>query len=95
MHITAKHPPELETALASIGLADLLDGFIARNRVGVRFNQIERAAAQLGYEFKREHGNIYGRLRLVPAAATPAPVMRLVTRSDHAAVHGGRRQRAL
>lgn len=95
MDITAKHPLELETALASIGLDDLLDGFIARKRVGVRFNQLARFAQQYGYEFAREHGNIYGRLRLVPAAATSAPVMRLVTRSDHAAVHGGRHQRAL
>ncbi len=94
MNITAKHPPELETALASIGLADLLDGFIARTRVGIRFNQLERAAAKFGYEFKREHGNIYGRLQLVPIAASPMPVIRLITRSDHAAVHGGRYRRA-
>lgn len=94
MDHTAKHPVELEAALASIGLADLLTGFIARDRVGVRFNQLERFAQQHGYEFKREHGNIYGRLQLVPTTATPAPVMRLITRSDHAAVHGGRRQRA-
>lgn len=104
MHVTAKHPAELETALASIGLSDLLDGYVARERVGVRFLALERFAQQHGYEFRREHGNLYGRLQLVPAAAAPAPVMRLITRSDHAAVHGDRtdgvrpvwrRQRAL
>lgn len=94
MHVTPKHPAELETALASIGLADLLDGFIARERVGIRFNQIERAAAKFGYEFERELGNVYGKLQLVPIEASPMPVIRLITRSDHAAVHGGRRQRA-
>jgi len=95
MNHTSKHPAELETALANIGLADLLDDYIARARVGVRFLEIERAAAKFGYEFRREHGNIYGRLWLVPTTTTPTPVMRLVTRSDVAAVHGGRRQRAL
>ncbi len=94
MNHTAKHPAELEIALASIGLSDLLDGFIARERVGIRFNQLECAAAKFGYEFKREHGNVYGRLQLVPIKASPMPMLRLITRSDHAAVHGGRRQRA-
>lgn len=94
MHVTPKHPAELETALASIGLSDLLDGFIARERVGIRFLSIERAAAKFGYHFDREHGNIYGRLQLVPIEASPLPVIRLITRSDHAAVHGGRYQRA-
>lgn len=95
MNHTAKHPAELETALANIGLGDLLDGYIARERVGIRFNSLERLAQQHGYGFEREHGNIYGRLRLVPAVAAPAPVMRLITRSDHAAVHGSRLGRAL
>lgn len=93
MNYTPKHPPELETALVSIGLADLLDGFIARERVGIRFLSIERAAAKFGYEFEREHGNVYGRLQLVPIEASPMPMLRLITRSDHAAVHGGRHRR--
>lgn len=90
-HIT-QHPPKLEAALTQLGLRDLLDGFIARKRVGVRFNELERYAAQYGYEFKREHGNIYGRLMLVLTVPVPTPVLRLVTRSDVAAVHGSRRR---
>ncbi len=45
-----------------------------------------------GHQFIREHGNVYGRLKLVPLEpAAPAPVLRLITRSDHAAVTGSRR----
>lgn len=87
------HPAELEVALASIDLGDLLEGFIARERVGVRYRELERAAQRFGYAFKHEHGNAYGRLWLVPSApVTPAPVMRLITRSDHAAVYGSRKR---
>lgn len=93
MDDTASHPAELTETLARMGLRDLLEGFIAPERVRRwGFLDIERFAAKHGYEFCREHGNIYGRLHLVPTVATtPAPVMRVVTRSDVAAVHGSRR----
>ncbi len=86
-------PAELAETLERMGLRDVLDGYIAPERVRRwGFLDVERFAAKYGYEFRREHGNIYGRLHLVPTAMTaPAPVLRLVTRSDVAAVHGSRR----
>lgn len=75
-----------------MGLRDLLEGFIAPERVRRwGFLDVERFAAKYGYGFNREYGNIYGRLHLVPTAATaPAPVLRLVTRGYVAAVYGSR-----
>lgn len=93
MHDTTDHPAPLVEALESIGLADLLDGFIARERVGVRYRELGRAAQRFGYTFRHEGGNVYGRLWLVSIApAAPAPVVRLITRSDHAAVYGSRKR---
>lgn len=40
--------------------------------------------------FRHKGGNVYGRLQFVPIDNTPAPVLRLVTRSDVAAVHGSK-----
>jgi len=94
MDHTTEHPTDLEAALTQLGLSDLLGGYIARERVGVRFLMLERLAARHGYRFEREQGNVYGRLRLVPSTTTPAPMMHMITRSDHAAVHGGRPRRA-
>lgn len=96
MHNTAvAHPAELVAKLERIRLADLLDGYIARERVGIRFVKLERIAEQHGYRFEREHGNLYGKLMLVPIPPAPTnpPVMRVITRSDHAAVHGSRLRR--
>ena len=84
----------LRTALETIDLADLLTGYVTRERVGVRYREISRAAAPFGLEFKHEHGNVYGRLKLEPVDNTPAPVMRIVTRSDVAAVYGSKRRAA-
>ncbi len=93
--ITPTHPTALETALATIGLADLLGpDFIARRRIGVRYREIAAAAARFGYGFRHEFGNVYGALKLEPVDPTPAPVLRLITRSDHAAVHGSKRRAA-
>jgi hypothetical protein len=86
------HPAELTATLARMGLADALDGYIAPKRVRRwGFLSVERFAASHGYAFERRGGNLYGALRLVPAVAAPAPKMRVITRSDHAAVHGSRR----
>ena len=84
----------LRTALEQIGLEDLLTGYIARERVGVRYQEISRAAEQFGLEFKHRDGNVYGALMLVPISTTPAPVMRMITRSDHAAVVGSKKRAA-
>lgn len=94
MDHTASHPTELTATLERMGLGDVLDGFVAPERVRRwGFLDVERFAAKYGYEFRREHGNLYGQLHLVPIPATvQAPVMRLVTRSDVAAVHGSRRR---
>ena len=93
MDDTTEHPAELTATLAHMGLRDVLEGYIAPERVRRGgFLAVESFAAKHGYGFNREHGNIYGRLHLVPtAAATPAPVLRLVTRSDVAAVYGSHR----
>jgi len=91
MSLAPEYPTELAEALAAIGLADILDNFVARSRVGTRYLEIERAAARFGYEFRHEHGNLYGRLRLVRDVATPAPKLRVITRSDEAARCGSRR----
>ncbi len=84
----------LRNALTTIGLSDLLTGYVARERVGVRYTEISRAAARFGYGFRHENGNVYGALKLEPVDLTPAPVLRLITRSDHAAVTGSRRRAA-
>ncbi len=90
----AVHPAELVATLARLGLEDLLTGFIARERVGIRFLKLERVAAEYGYQFDREHGNLYGKLGLIPTPPAPKQaIMRLITRSDHAAVHGPRTRR--
>lgn len=95
MKSITQHPvPSVET-LECLGLADLLDGYIARERVSIRFLQLERFAHEHGYQFDREHGNIYGKPMLVPTPpAAPQVIIRLITRSDHAAVHGSRTRRA-
>ncbi len=86
------HPETFRETLERMGLADLLETFIAPKR-GRRwgFNEVERFARQNGYVFVREAGNVYGALKLVPA--TPAPVLRIITRSDHAAVFPSRHNR--
>ena len=81
----------LKTALEQINLGDLLDGYVARERVGVRYTEIARVAEQFDLEFKHRDGNVYGALMLVPVSTTPAPALRLITRSDHAAVVSSKR----
>jgi hypothetical protein len=91
MSLAPAHPAALVETLERMGLSDLLEGYIAPERVRRwGFLAVERFAASHGYAFAREHGNIYGKLHLTPAPTTPAPLMRLVTRSDVAAVYGSR-----
>lgn len=86
------HPAELVETLTRMGLGDLLEGFIDPTRVRRwGFLSVERFAATHGYVFERRDNNVYGALWLVPASATLAPKMRIITRSDVAAVHGSRR----
>ena len=87
MDNTTTHPDlePLRSALAAIGLADLLETYVARERVGVRYCEIARVAADFGLEFKHEHGNVDN---------IPAPALRIVTRSDVAAVYGSKRRAA-
>lgn len=92
MSLAPEYPSELTKALATIGLAHLLDNYVARPPVGTRYLEIERAAAKSDLRFDYEHGNIYGRLCLVPATSTVAPKMRLITKNDHAAVFGSKRR---
>jgi hypothetical protein len=86
------HPAALTETLARMGLSDLLEGYVAPERVRRwGFLSLERFAAEHGYSFERRDGNVYGALRLAPTVAAPAPRMRVITRSDVAAVHGSRR----
>lgn len=95
MDITPEHPTELTETLARMGLSDLLDGYVAPERVRRwGFLSVERFAASHGYAFAREHGNIYGKLMLAPISTAPAPALRIVTKSDVAAVYGTRRRAA-
>ncbi len=90
---TAAPPAPLTERLASMGLSDLLDGFIDRTRVGIQFVKLEAFAQRYGYRFERRDGNVYGALHLIPTppATSDRVTIRLITRSDHAAVHGSRR----
>lgn len=89
--ITATHPTALTTYLERLDLTDLLTGYVDRRVVHARINvaTLEVVVQRWGYCVAREGGNVYGYLMVTPA--TPAPVMRIVTRSDVAAVHGSKR----
>lgn len=81
--------PELLANLEHLGITDALEGFIAPERVRRwGYLEVERFVREYGYQFVREHGNIYGRLMLVPVAPRVVPAFRVITRSDHAAVYG-------
>jgi hypothetical protein len=86
-------PSPLTNVLAQIGVPEMLETYVPRQHVTRRVSwaQFERFVQSHGYEVKRENGNIYGKLMLVPTSSVVAPVMRLITRSDHAAVYGGAR----
>lgn len=86
-------PETFTETLNRMGLADALEGFIAPERVRRwGFLEVERFVREHGYKFVREHGNIYGKLQLVPLEPVGVvPALRLITRSDHAAVYGRRK----
>lgn len=95
MSLAPEHPAPLVETLERLGLQDLLVGYIDRTRVGIQFVKLEQFAQRHGYQFDREFGNIYGRLRLIPTPpSVQRPTIRLITRSDHAAVHGSKRRAA-
>lgn len=97
MQNSTTHPAELVEHLERMGLADVLDGYVAPERVRRwGFLKLEQYALEHAYHFDREFGNIYGKLMLVPIPPAPLKpaIIRLITRSDHAAVHGGRRRAA-
>jgi hypothetical protein len=85
-------PAPLTNALEQIGVPEMLTEYVQRQRIikRVSWAQFERFVQSHGYEVKREDGNLYGKLMLVPISSAPAPVMRLITGSDHAAVYGSR-----
>lgn len=78
--------PELAANLEHLGITDALHGFIAPERVRRwGYLEVESFVREHGYGFVREHGNIYGRLMLVPLEPVSVPAFRVITRSDHAA----------
>jgi hypothetical protein len=84
-------PAELVETLERIGLTEMLSGYVPRAHIVRRVNwhEFERYVRAQGYQVALENGNLYGRVGLRPATA--APKLRVVTRSDVAAVHGSRR----
>lgn len=88
-------PQTLIETLERMRLSDLLNGYVAPERVRRwNFLDVQRFAAEYSYEFAYEGGGVYGRLMLVPVTLHPVPPLRIITRSDHAAVHPSRPRRA-
>lgn len=91
MDITPEHPATRTATLESIGLSAILTSYIPRQHVTrrVSWQEFVRFVEGQSYEVVTERGNIYGRISIRPAAPTAAaPRLRVITRSDHAAVHG-------
>jgi hypothetical protein len=90
------HPAALAETLEHLGLSEMLTGYIKRQDVTrrVSWHEFERFAQGLGYRVRLEHGNLYGRVGLERISTTPAAKLRLIVRSDHAAVHGSKRRAA-
>jgi hypothetical protein len=94
MNDTAKHPATLTATLEHLAQAEMLTGYAPRQHVTrrVSWREFVRFVEGQGYAVVTERGNIYGRVAVRPAAPTiPAPRFHVITRSDHAAVHGSRR----
>jgi hypothetical protein len=85
-------PATLTATLAHYGLFAALTGFIPRQQVTCRVSWREFAAfvKLQGYEIVTEGGNLYGKVGIRPVQTAKVPVMRLITRSDVAAVYGSR-----
>lgn len=88
------HPGTLVATLEHLGLGDMLDGYIPRQHVTrrVSWQEFVRFIESQGYEIVKEHGNIYGKVGVRPAAPAQVPRFRVVTRNDVAAVYGSRRR---
>jgi hypothetical protein len=86
-------PATLTATLEHYGLSEVLTSYIPRQHITRRVSWCEFAAfvKSQGYEIVTEGGNIYGRVGVRPASTAKAPVLRMVTRSDVAAVYGGGR----
>jgi hypothetical protein len=94
MSLADEHPTTLTATLERLGLSEMLTGYVPRAHVTrrVSWREFTRFVEGQGYEVVTERGNIYGKITLHPAAPTaPAPRFHVITRSDHAAVHGSRR----
>jgi hypothetical protein len=72
----------------------MLTGYVPRQHVTrrVSWREFERFIESQGYEAVKEGGNIYGRVGVRPATpSVAAPLLRVVMRSDVAAIYGSRR----
>jgi hypothetical protein len=92
MDTTTDHHAALVNTLEHLGLSEMLTGYVPRAHVTrrVSWQEFTRFIEGQGYEIVKEGGNIYGRVGVRPAASSTAPKMRVVTRSDVAAVYGSR-----
>lgn len=92
---TTTHPAALTETLERMNLSDLLEGFVAPERVRRwNFSAVERFVQAHGYSFKRRDNNVYGALMLERTVAAPSPKMRMITKSDHMATYGSKRRAA-
>ena len=88
-HITAQ---ALRSQFAQINAAEVMDTHIDPKRISLRTDMatLEAYLRRHGWMIERKNGNIYGFIRIVPAKPNVVPTLRLITRSDHAAVVGSR-----
>lgn len=90
-------PAAIVDLLERLGVTEMLTSYVPRQHVirRVSWTQFERFVQEQGYRVIREGGNLYGKIGLRPADPAPAPVVRIVTRSDVAAQYGSGRNRTV
>ncbi len=86
-------PETFSATLAHYGWTEALTGYIPRDQITskVSWQDFARVANSFGYRIVTEAGNVYGKIGLRLPVTRPAPKLRVITRSDHAAVYGGKR----
>ena len=97
MNNTTTSPETIRSLFAQIDASEIMDTHIDYRRITRRCNLVDLEAylKRNGYRLKRQGNNVYGWIKVVPITeTTPAPVLRLITRSDHVAVTGSLRSRA-
>ncbi len=86
-------PETFSATLAHYGLISTLTSYIPRKDITSRvsWSEFTRFIESQGYKNVTEGGNVYGRVGVRKDYGNKFPPMRMVTRSDVAAVYGGKR----